>query len=268
VAAVAMLALAAAVVGALWVRRVDPPPAVPAVGGSLAQEIVGVWQGNGSPFTATVFHADGTQVLFKSPEGVLNPGDTETAHYRVSGDTLEITIPDPRARSCLFTYSGQRLGEGRVEVTAVGQTGLGCLPEPLAAPFTIVRISPVSPAGLAYSRPTDNTLTTVASLNSVRGTWLLKGTGVVLAIGQISITTGIGYRIDHEGTIDYGADDQGTPTVSGPGRIGLASDNPGGCKDTTLDNVAAGDYSFTATVTADPCNLFAGQTLLTWIRIQ
>ena len=187
---------------------------MPAVGGSLAGEIVGVWQGNGSPFTAAVFHADGTQVLFKSPEDVLNPGDTETAHYRVSGDTLEITIPDPRARSCLFTYSGQRLGEGRVEVTAVGQTGLGCLPEPLAAPFTIVRISPVSPAGLAYSRPTDNTLTTVASLNSVRGTWLLKGTGVVLAIGQISITTGIGYQIDHEGTIDYGADDQGTPTVS------------------------------------------------------
>ncbi|HEV7147692.1 MAG TPA: hypothetical protein VGN48_11925, partial [Pedococcus sp.] len=90
-AAVAAVAVAAAVVGVLWVRRPQPPPQ-PA-GPTLSQEIVGVWHANSS--LSMVFHADGTQRFFTVAEGVLFPAGTyqsgpgevisERARYQVSG---------------------------------------------------------------------------------------------------------------------------------------------------------------------------------------
>ena len=172
------------------------------------------------------------------------------------------------ARSCENTFTAHSQGEGRVELTPVSQIGPGCVTDALSSPFTIVRISPASQAGLALDVAADNTVAVVSNTNSLHGVWLLKGAGVVLAVDGTGARAAVAYRIDHKGTIDSSADDRGDLTVPAPGQVVLKSLDPGTCADTTMQNTSAGDYSFTATVLTDPCNRFAGQTSLHWLRIQ
>ena len=274
VAAVAALAVAAGVAGALWVRRPDPPPP-PAAEPTLAEQLVGVWHGVGDPRLVTVFHADGTELSFTDPEGLLQPATDKlppefigsATRYRVQGNTLVLTTADATGQPCDFTFTGRGQGDGQVELTPGGQVGPGCVAGATLSPSTIVRISPASPAGLAYSVAADSTLTPVSTTNPLHGTWLLKGTGVILAVGATGSAAGVDYRIDHKGTIDVAADNSGTLTVPRGGQVVLKSHNPGSCADTLLTSTDAGDYSFDATVVADPCNLFAGQASLHWLRI-
>jgi hypothetical protein len=271
---VAALAVAAAVAGVLWVRRPEPSPPPP-IGVTLSQEIVGVWRGNAG--FALVFRADGSARFFSSPVGVLRPSTisvwagriSETAHYRVSGDTLAMSMQDAISRSCDYTFAGRRQGEGRVELTPVSQIGPGCVAGgALSGPFTMVRISPASPAGLAITIAADDPRYVVSTTNPLTGVWLLTGTGVVLVVDTTGAGAAVEYRIDHKGTVDGAADDHGDLTVPGPGQVRLKSRDPGTCADAVLKAVSAGDYSFYATVVTDPCNRFAGQTSLYWLLIQ
>lgn len=276
VAAVAALAVAAAVVGALWVRRPQPPPPQLTTGVPLAAEIVGVWHSNSS--LSMVFHADSTARFFTVAEGVLFPPGTyqtgpgevisEKARFRVSGDTLVMSMQDATARSCEYTFTATRLGDGRVDLTPVSQIGPGCVTDALSSPFTMVRISPASPAGLDLSVAADSELTPVTGTNPLYGVWLLKGTGTLLAVDSTGVSAAVPYRIDHNGTIDTAPDDSGGLTVPAAGQVVLKGIAPTTCGDTTLKSVSAGDYSFTATVVTDPCNRFGGQPSLLWLRIQ
>jgi len=273
VAAVAAVAVAAAVVGAIWVRRPQPPPR-PA-GPTLSQEIVGVWRGNAA--ISMIFRADGTERLFTLAEGVLVTWGSfgpdgrllaDTARYRVNGDTLAMSMLEGTPQSCEYTFTAASQQEGQLDLTPVSQVGPGCSPgQALAQPFTIVRISPASPAGVALAPQPDNNVTPVTSTNDLYGVWLLQGAGVVLVVGSAS-GTAIEYRIDQKGTIDTAADNSGSITIPKIGQVQLTSLEPRGCADTTLTNAAAGDFSFTATVITDPCNRFAGETTLHWLRIQ
>jgi hypothetical protein len=111
-------------------------------------------------------------------------------------------------------------------------------------------------------------MSVVSTTNLLHGIWLLKGTGVILAVGGTRSSPGVDYRIDDKGTIDVSAADDGTITVPTAGQIVVKSNHPTRCPDVTLQNASASDYTtFSATVTADPCNRFAGQTTLQWIRI-
>ena len=272
VAAVAAVAVAAAVVGVLWVRRPQPPPQ-PA-GPTLSQEIVGVWHANSS--LSMVFHADGTQRFFTVAEGVLFPAGTfptgpgevisERARYQVSGDTLVMSMQDPIGHACDYRFTATRPADGRVDLTPVSQTGPGCVTDALSSPFTLVRISPASPAGLNLTVAADIALTPVRGWSDLYGVWLLKGTGILFAVGA-GINPVVPYRIDHNGTIDSIPDDGGDLTVPTPGQVVLKSTDRS-CGDTVLKETTAGDYTFTATVVTDPCHRFAGQTSLHWLFIQ
>jgi hypothetical protein len=275
VAVVAAVAVAAAVVGVLWGRRAQPPPR-PATGASLADEILGVWRGSAG--LSLVFHADGTTLFFNLSEGVLHPSNplqpgpsqliAQTARYRVSGDNLVLSMQDPSARSCEYTFTASRPVKGQVELSPVSQIGPGCVTDVLSSPFGMVRISPASPAGLDLKVAADSSPTPVFDTNPLYGVWLLKGTGTVLAVDSTGARVAVAYRVDHNGTIDGEADDGGDLTVPAAGQVVMKSLTHSSCGDTTLTSVSAGDYSFTATVVTDPCNRFAGQTSLQWLRIQ
>lgn len=238
VAAVMTLAVAAAVVGALWVRRPDPPPAP--VGMSLAEQLGGVWLGVGDPRLVTVFHADGTVLSFSDAEGLLHPGlytlppgfIGSATRYRVNGNTLVLTTPDGNGRSCDFTFTGRSQGDGQVELTREGQVAPSCDAGAASSPSTIVRISPASPAGLAHTVAADSTMSEVSTTNPLHGTWLLKGTGLILVVGVTGSAPAVDYRIDRTGTIDSAADDDGTLKVLKVGQVVLQSLNPGRCADT------------------------------------
>jgi hypothetical protein len=272
VAAVAAVAVAAAVVGALWVRR--PPPPRPA-GPTLSEEIVGVWWHSNSSLSV-VFHADGTARFFTDPEGVLIPAGTywsgtpdvisARASYRISGDTLGMSMQDSSAHACDYTFTTNRPRDGQADLTPVSQVGPGCVTDALSSPFTMVRISPASPAGLNLNIPADSVMAPVTGTARLYGVWLLKGTGTVLAVAAPDISAAVPYRIDHDGTIDTSTDNSGL-TVPTAGQVVLKSTDPSTCGDTILRNATAGANTFTATVATDPCNQFAGQTSLRWLRI-
>jgi hypothetical protein len=97
------------------------------------------------------------------------------------------------------------------EFAVVGPRGSSRRP-----PFFMVRVSSVSPAGLSYSATATEPLNTVTDTNELAGTWLLQGTGVILAIGWTLPLTGVQYSIDHKGAIDSAADDNGLITVPSP----------------------------------------------------
>ena len=273
VAGIAAVAVAAAVVGAIWVRRPQPPPR-PA-GPALSEEIIGVWRGNAG--ISMTFRADGTERFFTIPEGLLftwgafGPNErllTDTGRYRVNEDTLAMSMLEGTPQACEYTFTAATQQEGEVDLTPVSQVGPGCSPgQALAQPFRIVRISPASPAGLALTAQPDANVTPVTSTNDLHGVWLLQGTGVVLVVNS-SYGNAVDYRIDQKGTIDTAADNAGSITIPKIGQIQLKSLDPPTCADTTLTDAAAGDFSFTATVLTDPCNRFAGQKTLHWLRIQ
>jgi hypothetical protein len=119
------------------------------------------------------------------------PLDASAGRHRVINNTLELTNVVSPDMDCNYGFVGEWVGDGRVRFTEVSQTGPECGFDPPRPPFFMVRVSPVSPAGLAYSATATGPLSTVTDTNELAGTWLLQGTGVVLAIGWTLTLTGV-----------------------------------------------------------------------------
>lgn len=276
-AAAAAVVVLGGVLGAFAVsRRTNSlAPAAPLpVGGDI-----GVWKGIDAAFPyIIVLRADGTVQAYSLSNGLLSrtsvsgstfiPLDASAGRHRVINNTLELTDVVGPDKDCNYGFVGEWVGDGRARFTEVSQTGPECGSDPPRPPFFMVRVSPVSPAGLSYSATATGTLNTVTDTNELAGTWLLQGSGVILAIGWTLPLTGVQYSIDHKGAIDSAADDNGLITVPSPGRIVLTTGNDSACGPITLDAASVGDYAMTAHVEADPCHRFAGQEGLALTRLQ
>jgi hypothetical protein len=277
VAAAAVLVLVAVLGAVAWMRR-NPAPVpttpIPASGD------VGVWKGTDAAFPyIMVLRADGTVQTFSLSNGLLSrtsvggssfvPDDTSAGRHRVIGDTMELTNVLSPDRACSYGFVGKWVADGQAQLTQTSQTGSGCGLVPPPPPFTMVRVSPASTAGRAYSATATGDVSVVGGTRDLEGAWLLRGTGVVLSIGwTLPDYTRVPYVIDHKGTIDTTADDSGIITVPTNGRIVLTSANPVACPPAIMQTASASDFVMTARVEADPCHLFAGQTSLTWTRLQ
>ena len=171
------------------------------------------------------------------------------------------------ATACDYRFTATRPADGRVDLAPVSQTGPGCVTDALSSPFTLVRISPASPAGLNLTVAADIALTPVRGWNDLYGVWLLKGTGILFAVGAgINPAVALPDRPQRAPSTSI-SDDSGDLTVPMAGQVVLKSTDRS-CGDTVLKEATAGDYTFTATVVTDPCHRFAGQTSLHWLRIQ
>jgi hypothetical protein len=270
--AAAVLALVA-IVGVVAVTGTSPPrPAEGVPSGS----VVGVWKGTDTAYPfIVVLRADGSLQSYSLSNGLLDKssvsGSTFTAdvgngRYRVIGGQVEIMNAEDPGRDCEYGFTGQWIADGQLRLIQASQAGTDC-GSPLP-PVNLIRVSPASQAGAAYSAAATSPLYPVAGTNQLDGAWLLRGTGVILAIGWTLPSAGVPYSLDQKGTIDTAADDHGLITVPAPGRIVLTSAQPSPCATTVLKAASAGDYALTARVEADRCHRFAEQTDLTFTRLQ
>lgn len=234
-----------------------------------ADQIVGMWKGTDPAFPyLMVLRADGSQDTMTLGDPSLSWTDTHAFWQSLPGENLALNdVLDPRA-DCRFGFTGQWQAEGVIRLTQVDQAGTGCGSDVQPHSFTMIRISPASPPGRGYTAAaTDDQLTPVTDIPSLWGAWLLRGTGVVLAVNPTA-PPNVFYTIGANGDVGKGADDHGRFAVPALGRVILKSTDSTGCPDTILQNVSAGFYSFTAQVESDPCHRFGGQTELTWTRLQ
>jgi len=276
-AAAAAVLVLAAILGAVAVSWRSHPvtPAAPIpVGGDI-----GVWKGVDAAFPyIMVLRPDGTVQAYSLSNGLLSrtsvsgssyvPLDASAGRHRVVNNTLELTNVVGPDLNCNYGFVGEWVGDGRARFTEVSRTGSECGSDPPRAPFFMVRISPASPAGQVYSAADTGPLATVMDTSDVAGTWLLRGTGVMVAIGWTLPLTPVQYSIDHKGAIDTSPDDNGLITVPAPGQLVLTSGGSSTCGPVTLRAASVGDYAMTAQVNADPCHRFAGQPALTFTRLQ
>ncbi len=272
VAAAAVLAILVVVGAMTWARRSQPPR--PAEGSSPA--VVGVWKGIDPAFAfMVVLRADGSLQSYSLSNGLLSRSsvsgstytvDAGTGRYRVSGQTVEIANAEDPGRDCAYGFTGQWIADGQLRLTQASESGTDC-GSPLP-PVTLIRVSPASPVGVTYTAAATSPLSTATVTNQLAGAWLLRGTGVLLAVGWTIPPAGVQYSLDGRGTIDTAAEEHGVLTVPSPGRILLTSLEPSACQPIVLQAASAGDYALTARVEADSCHRFHGQADLTFTRLQ
>ena len=275
-AATAVLVLAAilAAVAVSWRSHPVTPAAPIPVGGDI-----GVWKGVDAAFPyIMVLRADGTVQAYSLSNGLLSsrsvsgsnliPLDASAGRHRVVNNTLELTNVIGPDLDCSYGFVGEWVSDGRARLTEVSRTGPECGSDPPRPPFSMIRVSPASPAGLAYSASGTDSVSTVTDTREVAGTWLLRGTGVIVAIGWTLPLTAVQYSIDDKGAIDAGPADDGVITVPSRGQLVLTSGSRSMCGPITLHDASVSDSAMTAQVDADPCHRFAGRAALAFTRLQ
>lgn len=283
-AAAAVLLLVAGVVGGTaWLRR--PPTTAPAVpsGPSGWGTQDGIWfltaqssQSGQFPDALASVRAAGTESDFPGAQPLVHPVTPAPAWpWRMEGPNYVLDGTDQQGQLCRSTAARHDQGVGRTDFDSATLEGPGCGGTTSGPPIGAFRLSPVSEASVEGARQvldarSGNTVTApITDPVQLDGIWLLAGTGVLLASDEAN-NGGSDYLLDDDGNIDTSPDDRGQLTVGSDGRITLASP---GCADTVMANTvlrgatAMTDLVLTATVVADPCNRFGGQTALSWIRV-
>ncbi len=120
-------------------------------------------------------------------------------------------------------------------------------------PFTVVRLSPASPAGLAYAVAAGDAPSPLVTTDPLDGTWLLPGTGTALAIGRTRPPNVVPLRLDVQGAIDRSADATRLATAPKPGQVVLTGTDQGPLCRNRAAATAVGNYSITTRVDTDSC---------------
>lgn len=183
-AAVAACAVTAVVLGALALRNDAERPKAPAGPPSLTiTDLAGIWRvdGDTTPWLWS-FTADGKLTHVEVPEAWTGTDSEEWTFTPAPGGFTEVSPGGDTA--CHATWAATISPDGRMRAT-VKQASATCGVQPGPDVWAFTRISPVSLAGATMSSnwpsSSESKVTQPAQLH---GTWLLKGTGTVLAVND------------------------------------------------------------------------------------
>ena len=208
---VAACAAIAAVLGgsAAWLgldrgtNRLAPSVPAPTRTVISAQDLVGLWTGNG----LWTFYADGTGGHSNNADLLEVP-----LSYTLKGDRLGVRDGD----QCGYSFRLTTYERGTLTVDPLDYCG-----NP-HEPITFVRLSPASPAGMALPMSSMTGAAPVRTVTQLSGVWQLPGTGVVLAI-DTSDPKGATYALDDRGDLARSPRDRGAVSVEPDGTVTLSS---------------------------------------------
>ena len=179
-------------------------------------ELVGTWLVEadslfgGFPWLWT-FNADG------SGSGSSNANTTEnTWVYTLSGNSIGAR---DRPGGCAYSWVVSRYDAGSLTLEVLNHCGN------LGDDIMLTRLSPASPAGSAIAMPSMTDATPLRDVADAGGVWLMRGTGMLLAI-EARNPARVTYRLDDRGRLASDPIDQGTVTLDATGDLTLVSTNP------------------------------------------
>jgi RNA polymerase sigma factor (sigma-70 family) len=264
VAACAVLALALAVAALSIVGGERGVPAIPALLDSAsrpltAADLVGVWRIDDDPRPIVwVLHANGTMAIWSSPEDLRRGRSEPGFAYSVKGDVLMLRWRD----TCTASWALSVLAPGRLRADL--ETGASCGPRsPGWLSSVLTRVLPTA-AGELRPKYIGGTLDRIQWLSSLTGTWLLSGTGRLLAVDDA------GHYVvsDDAGTVD----DKGRVPLVEEGTVTLAADGSavftakGEHCTRTYASVRSDYATMDARLAQDSCGRLGGAAD-TWIRL-
>ena len=216
VATCAVLALALAVAALSIIGGERGVPAIASLLDSAsrpltAADLVGVWRVDDDPTPIVwVLHANGTMAIWSAPEDVTRDRSEQGFAYTVVGGVLTLRWRD----TCTASWALSEVVPGRLRADLVttgscGPRSLGRLSSVLTrvVPAATSEVKPKYVAGMPDR---------VQWLSALEGTWLLSGTGRLLAVDDA------GHYVvsDDAGTVD----DKGRVPLVEEGTVTLAAD--------------------------------------------
>ena len=214
------------------------------------------WLYSGFPWLWT-FHADG------SGSGSSNANTSEnTWVYTLTGNSIAAR---DRQGGCAYSWVVSRFDAGSLTLEVLEHCGN------LGDDITLTRLSPASPAGSAIAMPSMTDATPLRDVADAGGVWLMRGTGMLLAI-EARNPARVTYRLDDQGRLASDPIDQGTVSLNASGDLTLVSTNPpaAGCTDSRpgvrLTGVVVTPLALEARQGAESACLDADLTT-SWIRV-
>lgn len=236
-ALVATLAIAAAVIvvttrsGEETSRKAAVDPDLPTVEGSVptTENLAGIWVSvHGSSPTSLMMqlNPDGTYAIDDSGRVATTPAVAGT--YEIEGDRIALVAGERSAKCTIGDIFAMRAGvseDGRLETVFVEP---GCTVA-AGTRYTWARVSPRSKAGAAISfgEPSGDAAPP-ADIASLRGIWLLEGTGQLLRIDWSG-----SYAIDGSGRLGTDPFDEGVLELRRRTLTFTSGGNSRGCGDGT-----------------------------------
>ncbi|HEY6743305.1 MAG TPA: hypothetical protein VI110_13175 [Lapillicoccus sp.] len=261
--AAALVLIAAVAGGAWWLRKpATPVPATP----RTIQSLSGLWKFT-NPLTSNLFviRADGTATEYLDAQAVVRHLAADPTRVTLDDQRIRVDFTDAQGRPCRTEQAIVAWSEGYVEQGVQTLTGPGCA-QPTQPASTLIRLSPMSAA--TRDLPASDTEPAIPVTDPVQldAVWLLRGTGLVLAVDERSGSPA--YVMDDDGDIDSSPDGTGSVAIGPGGQVTLADP---ACGDTSLQRAelrgSGAAQTLTVTVAADPCGRFGGRTTLTWVRV-
>lgn len=244
-----------------------PLPAAPMTVAVSRADVAGVWMVEQKHSAGYLWHfnTDGVRDTSDDPREYQHPTEGDAGPYTV-GPKGSITFEGGDG-PCRATAT--RSSEGRMILTPTGVQP-HCPPFAKGETWSFIRVSPLSAAGAELVQhphalpPT--TATAPDSVSDVAGTWLLKGTGTILA-AVASSSNGGEYLVDDDGDGWAEADERGTFTVGADGAVVLRpTGGAGQVCETVLDGVRTTGVTMQTQLADMSCGRLGGE-LSTWIRL-
>lgn len=264
VAACAVLALALALT-ALWAvgggRGVPatPAPSALASGPLTAGDLVGVWRVDADPSPIVwVLDANGKAAIWSTPEDLRGDQSEQGFPYSLNGNVLTLRWRD----TCTASWTISVVASGRL--VADGVSGGSCGPFSHAWQSSVLtRVVPAA-AGEVEPKYIGGTLERVEWLSALEGTWLLSGTGRLLAVddaGHYVVSDGAA-TVDDKGRVPIV--EQGIVAVRAEGAVVFTAKG----EDCTRSYAPVrSDYAtMDARLAQDSCGRLGGAAD-TWIRL-
>ncbi len=264
VTACAVLALALAVAALSIVGGERGMPATPSSSVSAsrpltAADLVGVWRVDDDPGPIVwVLRASGLMAIWSAPEDLRRDQPEQDFAYSVKGDVLTLR----RRNTCTASWGLSVLAPGRLRAELV--TGGSCghrRPGWLSSVLT--RVVPAA-AGEVKPKYVGGTLERVQWVSALKGTWLLSGTGRLLAVdesGRYVVSDDAG-TVDDRGRVPIV--EQGTVTLAAEGSVVFTAKGEHCAR--TYAAVRSDYATMDARLAQDSCGRLGGAAD-TWIRL-
>ena len=264
VAACAVLALALALAALSIVGGVRGVPATPShfVSASralTAADLVGVWRVDHDPSPIVwVLNANGKVAIWSTPEDLMGDQSEQGFPYSLKGNVLTLRWRD----TCTASWTISVVASGRLG--ADGVSGGSCGPfSPGWQSSVLTRVVPAA-AGEVKPKYIVGTLERVQWLSALKGTWLLSGTGRLLAVDDAGhyVVSDDAATVDDNGRVPLV--EQGTVTLGADGSVVFAVKGEDCAR--TYAPVRSDYATMDARLAQDSCGRLGGAAD-TWIRL-